>query len=340
MLNIRWMLAALVAVGSLLSAGAHEALAQSKYKLEISLETSPNHVRNISILEIAKELEKASNGKLEVKVYHSAAKFKDTDIPKALNQGAMDMGVPVTFHLGKYVSNFDAVDLPIFYGRTRHEIYKVTDGKVGDLLAQAVEKKLGVKIVGHWMDLGHQQTFTLNTPIKSSADIKGRKIRTPGGAGNIARYDVLGAAPLKVPWPDVPQALQRSTIDGLMTTFESARSAKLWDSGVKFAFENNQSFTQYVPLISQRTWKRYPPEIRDLISKVWAKDISKVRDLAEQRQKSAQGDAVKNGMTINVPTPEDTVATRKKLLAAQDQLVKQLKIDPALVRLIAKALDG
>ncbi|MEZ5856768.1 MAG: TRAP transporter substrate-binding protein DctP [Hyphomicrobiaceae bacterium] len=152
--------------------------ALAQHKLEISLETSPNHVRNISVLEIAKELEKQSGGKLEVKVYHSASKFKDTDIPKALNQGAIDMGIPVTFHLGKYVSDFDAVDLPIFYGRTRQEIYKVTDGEVGKQLAAALEKKLGVKVIGKWMDLGHQHTYTLKHPIKVAADLKGLKIRT------------------------------------------------------------------------------------------------------------------------------------------------------------------
>ena len=314
------------------------AWAEAKHKLEISLETSPNHVRNISVLEIAQELEKQSGGKLEVKIYHGAAKFKDTDIPKALNQGAIDMGIPVTFHLGKYVSDFDAVDLPIFYGRSRHEIYKVTDGEVGKKLAVILEKKLGVKVVGKWMDLGQQQTYTLKTPVKSAADLKGLKIRTPGGAGNLARYEVLGAAPIKIAWPDVPQGLQRGTMDGLMTTFESVRSAKLWDSGLKYAFENNQSFTQYVPLISLKSWNKYPKDIQDLITKVWAEKIDGVRDLAEKRQISAKEDAQKQGMIVAIPTKEDTSATRKKLMAAQEDLIKQLKIDPALVKEMATAM--
>ncbi|MBU2531905.1 MAG: TRAP transporter substrate-binding protein DctP, partial [Alphaproteobacteria bacterium] len=178
-----------------LGLSGQQALSQEKYKLEISLETSPNHVRNISVLEIAKELEKQSGGKLEVKVYHGAAKFKDTDVPKALNQGAIDMGIPVTFHLGKYVPVYDALDLPIFYGRTRQEIYKVTDGPVGKQMAEELEKKLGVHVVGKWMDLGHQQVYTLKTPVQTSADLKNLKIRTPGGAGNLARYRVLDANP-------------------------------------------------------------------------------------------------------------------------------------------------
>ncbi len=317
---------------------ASNAWAQAPYKLEISLETGPNHVRNISVVKIAEELEKRGAGKLEVKVYHGASKHKDTDLPKALNQGAIDMGIPVTFHLGKFVSDFDAVDLPIFYGRTREEIYKVTDGAVGKALAAKIEAKLGVKVVGRWMDLGHQQTYTLSKPLNSWKDLQGLKIRTPGGAGNIQRFHVLGANPIKIAWPDVPQALHRGTMDGLMTTFESVRSAKLWDSGLKHAYVDNQSFTQYVPMISAKSWAKYPPEIQGLIQTVWEQKIDSIRNLAEERQTSALADAKKQGLTVVVPPKADLAAARKLLLSKQDELIKELKIDPNLVTQISAVL--
>ncbi|MGE0765260.1 MAG: TRAP transporter substrate-binding protein DctP [Hyphomicrobiaceae bacterium] len=332
--SIRFAGAAVIAVFALTTS----ALAQAPYKLEISLETGPNHVRNIAVLQIAEELEKRAAGKLEVKVYHGAAKHKDTDVPKALNQGAIDMGIPVTFHLGKFVSDFDAVDLPIFYGRTREEIYKVTDGPVGKALAAKLEAKLGIKVVGRWMDLGHQQTYTISKPINSWEDLRGLKIRTPGGAGNIQRFHVLGANPIKIAWPDVSQALQRGTMDGLMTTFESVRSAKLWDSGLKHAYVDNQSFTQYVPLISAKSWAKYPPEIQNVITSVWEEQIDGIRNLAEERQKSATEDAKKQGMTVVIPPKADLERARKLLLSKQDALIQDLKIDPALVTQIVAAL--
>jgi len=310
------------------------------YKLEISLETSPNHLRNISILRMAEELQNRSGGKLEVKVYHGAAKYKDTDVPKALNQGALDMGIPVTYHLGKYVPGFDAVDLPLFYGRTREEIYKFCDGEAGQELAAALEKKLGVKVIGKWLDLGHAQTFTVGKQLDTWADMKNLKIRTPGGAANVARYEILGANPLKIAWPDVPQALQRGTVDGVMTTFESVRSAKLWDSGIKFAYRNNQAFTQYVPMISLKSWNKYPKEIQDLIVTVWAENIDGFREFGNDRQLEAVEEAKKNGVHIVEPTQQDLADARNRLLAKQDDLVKQLNIDPALVKRVATAFGS
>jgi TRAP-type C4-dicarboxylate transport system substrate-binding protein len=318
--------------------GCTVATSQAQYKLEISLETGPNHIRNIGVTEWAEELEKKSGGKLEVKVFHGAAKFKDTDVPKALNQGALDMGFPGTWQLGKFIPDFDAADLPIFFGMSQEDNYKVWDGAAGKALADKFEKKLGVKVIGKWLDLGFQNTFSTVKPIKAHTDMQGMKIRIPGGAANIARYDILGGAGVKIAWPDVPQAMQRGTVDGLATTFESVRSAKLWDSGVKNAYVSQHSFSQYLPTVSGKSWAKYPKDIQDLITTTWAAKVDSLRSRAKERQESAKGDAKKNGIVVIEPSIDDLAGARKKLMAKQDALIKELDIDPGFMTLIEASL--
>jgi TRAP-type transport system periplasmic protein len=326
-----YMLAAVTAV-----LGSSAAMAQ--HKLEISLETGPNHIRNIGVTEWAEELEKKSGGKLEVKVFHGAAKYKDTDVPKALNQGALDMGFPGTWQLGKFIPDFDAVDLPIFFGTTQEENYKVWDGPAGKALAEKFEKKLGVKVIGKWLDLGFQHTFSTAKAIKVHSDMEGMKIRIPGGSANIARYEAIGGAAAKIAWPDVPQALQRGTVDGLATTFESVRSAKLWDSGIKNAYMSQHSFSQYLPTVSAKSWAKYPPELQNLIVSTWAAKVDSLRERAKQRQESAKEDAKKNGIAVIEPTAADLAAARSKLMAKQDALVKELEIDSGFLKLVEASL--
>ncbi len=336
MLNIRISRLAAVSAIALLC-GSTAALAQT-HKLEISLETGPNHIRNIGITEWAEELSKKSGGKLEVKIFHGAAKFKDTDVPKALNQGALDMGLPGTWQLGKFIPDFDAVDLPILYGVSQEDAYKIFDGKPGKILAEKFEKKLDVKVIGRWLDLGFQHTHSVGKPINIHTDFVNMKLRIPGGAANIARYADLGANPVKIAWPDVPQALQRGTVDGLATTFESIRSAKLWDSGLKHSYLTNQSFSQYLPSVSAKSWAKYPKEIQDLITTTWEAKIDSLRDRARKRQAEAQEEAKKQGITVVQPTKEDAAEAKKKLLLKQDALIKELKIDPELVKMITQVL--
>jgi TRAP-type transport system periplasmic protein len=326
---------------ALLSAAAMVALAlpaSAQHKLEISLETGPNHIRNIGITEWAEELSKKSDGKLEVKIFHGAAKFKDTDVPKALNQGALDMGLPGTWQLGKFIEDFDAVDLPVFYGISQEDAYKVWDGAPGKFVAEKFEKKLGVKVIGRWLDLGFQHTHSVGKPINTYKDLVTMKLRIPGGAANIARYEALGANPVKIAWPDVPQALQRGTVDGLATTFESIRSAKLWDAGIKHSYITNQSFSQYLPAVSIKSWAKYPKEIQDLIMQSWEAKIDDLRARARERQAEAQKDAEKNGIKIVEPKAAEAAEARSKLMATQDALIKELKIDPELIKLINATL--
>lgn len=318
--------------------GSTIAVAQAQHKLEISLETGPNHIRNIGVTEWAEELEKKSGGKLEVKIFHGAAKYKDTDVPKALNQGALDMGFPGTWQLGKFIADFDAADLPIFFGLSQEDNYKIWDGPAGQALAQKFEKKLGVKVIGKWLDLGFQNTYSTAKPIKVHTDMQGMKVRIPGGAANIARYDILGGAGVKIAWPDVPQALQRGTVDALATTFKSIRSAKLWDSGIKNAYVSQHSFSQYLPTISGKSWAKYPKDIQDLITTTWAAKVDTLRERAGKRQESAKEDAKKNGIVVIEPSADDLAAARTKLMAKQAELIKELDIDPAFVTLIEASL--
>jgi len=304
----------------------------AEYKVEISLETGPNHVRNMSVVALAKKLEKATGGRLEVKVYHGASKYKGSNVPTALAQGALDMGMPGTWHLGKFIPEFNMPGLPLFYGRARAAQYKVWDGEVGKTLNAMLEKKMKVKVIGRWFDLGYGQMFFIKKKVKSHADLKGLKMRAPGGAANLARYDTFGAKAIKISWPDVPQALQRGTVDGLLTTHESIRSAKLWDSGLKYAYDDNQAFFQYLPVMSMRAWNKLPADIQKLIVDTWEANVDSVRKTAEKRQNSARVDGAKNGIARIDATTADLDSMRKKLLATQDALIKKLRMDPALVK--------
>lgn len=329
----------MMTAGALVSGAMLAAAAQAaEYTIEISLETGPNHVRNISVVELAKELEAASGGRLEVKVFHGASKYKGTNVPTALAQGALDMGMPGTWHLGKAVPSFNMPGLPMFYGRAHEAQYAVFDGEVGQTLNRMLEEKLNVKVIGRWFDLGFGQMFFTDKEVTSHADLKGLKMRAPGGAANLARFAGFEATAVKIAWPDVPQALQRNTVDGVLTTHESVRSAKLWDSGLRYAYDDYQSFFQYVPVMSRRAWDKLPPDLQQLIVDTWEKNVDKVRQLARERQQSAREEGAKNGIKRVDASAEDLAAMREKLMKGQAALVEELRIDAGLVEKAEAAL--
>lgn len=309
------------------------------YKIDISLETGPNHVRNRSMEKWATYLQEKSEGRLKVKVFHGASKYKGTNVVKALAQGALDMGAPVTVHIAKFIPEFNLPSLPLFYGASREQIYAVVDGDVGKALNDLVEKKMKVKVIGRYFDLGYGTMFFANNEIKDYPDMKGLKMRVPGGAANLKRYETFKANPIKISWPDVPQALQRGLVDGLLTTYESVRSAKLWDAGIKYTFDDFQFFFQYVPLMSKRTWDGLPKDLQDLVVSSWEEQIDALRKEAEARQASAKAEGEKHGFKTRTASPAQLKSMRQTLLAAQPGIVKELKMDAKLVQQATGVVD-
>jgi TRAP-type C4-dicarboxylate transport system substrate-binding protein len=162
-------------------------------------------------------------------------------------------------------------------------------------------------------------------------DLKGLKIRTSGGAGQMLRVKFFDAVPNFTAWPDVPLALSQGTFDALFTTNESVKSAKLWDSGVKYTLQDYQFFAQYIPMISQAFWKKLGPELQKLVTSTWADHIDGWRKEMGESQAESLEIMKKNGVSVVAPDAATLDATRKRLMATEDAVVKELRLDAALV---------
>ncbi len=309
-------------------------------KMRISLDTNASHVRNISSEAFAALLSKSVGNKLAVEVYPSAQLFRDRDIPKALRQNAVEMGIPGTWLLDGVEPNTAIQTLPMFYGVDENTVHKIMDGKLGQFLNKRMEEKLHVKILGKWMDLGFQHFYSVSKPINNYNDLKGMKIRFPGGSANAARIKDLGASPTMIPWPDLPLALSQGVVEGVTTTHQSAVTAKLWDSGLKYSFEDFQFFGQYVPMVNLNFWNKQPKDVQDAILAAWSGTVDHERKIAHQAQIDARDTLLKHGIKIATASPKDIVATRKLLMKTQAELVKDMKIDPDAVELGLKELKA
>lgn len=307
------------------------ALAQEK--MRVSLDTNATHVRNKGTEAFAAELKKQLGGKIAVEIYPSAQLFRDRDIPKALRQNAIEMGIPGTWQLDGIEPNTAIQTLPMFYGVDADTVHKIMDGKLGQFVNKRMEERLKVKILGKWMDLGFQHFYSVSKPIAKYDDLKGLKIRFPGGSANAARIKVLGGAPTLIPWPDLPLALSQGVVDAVSTTHESAFTAKLWDSGLKYSFEDFQYFGQYVPMVSLDFWNKQPKDVQNAITAAWDATVSEQRKNAAVAQIAAREVLIKNNIKMAGPSKAEIVAARKRLMAVQNDLVKEMKIDADAVQL-------
>lgn len=309
--------------------------AAETFKLRCSLDTAPAHMRNVSFTDYLAKLEKASNGRIKTELFSAGALFKDSNVAKALVQGQVEMAAPGTWVLTGFVPDCDFASLPMMYGLDLEVVHKVVDGKTGAMINAELLKRLHLKVLGPWLDLGAQHWYSATKPIKSFADLKGMKIRNAGGAALAWRTRFFDAIPNTTAWPDVPLALSQGTFDGLITTNESCFSAKLWEAGVKSSFQDHQNINEYVPMVSERFYTSLPADLQKVLIDTWAQNIPQYRANMAKAQDHALGELKAHNVEITMASADEIAAVRKKMVAEQPKLVKELRMNPDLTKTMA-----
>jgi len=337
---LRLVCAALLALAPLSLAPPAVHAADAPFTLRLSLDTSATHVRTVAMADYLKQLEAASNGRIKGELFHSGQLYRDRDVAKALRQGNIEMAVPGAWVLSGFVPDTDFFLLPVMAGQPPEIVHKLTDGKVGQAIDQELEKKLEVRVVGPWFDLGYNNDFSTKKPINDFDDLAGLKLRNSGGAGQALRAKFFGAIPNTTAWPDVPLALSQGTFDALSSTNESVASAKLWDSGVKYCFEDHSFFGMYIPLLSDSFYKKLPPDLQKLVIDTWNKNIGKWREESAAAQKKGREEDEAHGIKFTDPTPQRMAEIRQKLMTTEDEVAKELKITQPVLQALKEQLGA
>jgi TRAP-type transport system periplasmic protein len=327
-----------VLVGSALAAPFIRTARADPIRMRVSVDTSPSHGRTLSIADFLKKLEAASQGQIAPKLFDSGQLFPDRDVIKALVLGQVEMAAPGTWLVSAYVPEADLGQLPVFYGQPIETTHRAIDGIPGDIVNEQVSKKLRVKIPGRWIDLGFTNWYSTHKPLNTLADLKGLKIRNSGGFAQPWRAQFFGAVPNMTAWPDVPLALSQGTFDALQSTNESCASAKLWDAGLRYGLIDHQTMGDYIPMISNAFWDPLSPEMKTLVTDLWAANIGAYRTNLAAAQDKAEKELKARGVKlVNVP-PEDLEAERKLMMADQEKVAREMKISPDILARITEVV--
>jgi C4-dicarboxylate-binding protein DctP len=213
-------------------------------------------------------------------------------------------------------------------------VHKAVGGAAGKFVNEEIHNKLHVDVLGAWFDLGYNEWFSTRKPLESAASLKDMKLRSPGGVLNSFRIRYFGGIPNVTAWPDVPLAMSQGTFDGLISSNESANSAKLYDSGLRHSLQDRQGMGLYVPMANPDFWQKIGPKLQQTIMQIWADNIPTWRTNTAQSQKNGRAALEKQGVTfVDVPQAElDRI--QADMLKVQDKAVADAHISPKLVELV------
>ena len=195
------------------------------------------------------------------------------------------------------------------------------------LQKNAVKEFPGTKILATWVhDEGY--VHTRDKQVKTLDDFKGLKLRAPTRQTNKLLAS-LGAAPVGMPLPAIPDALSKGTIDGYVLPWEVIPSLKLHEM-VKFHTETDPTFPAlysavFVFGMNQAKYDSLPPDLKAVIDKnsgaALARQIGKTWD---DSKPAARKFAVDRGNTFYQLSPSETQAWQTASAKLYDEWVADM----------------
>ena len=223
----------------------------------------PGSLFAITTDEYAKRVNAALKGKVEVKVFHSSQLGSDEQMMVGIKVGAPEMVAPSTV-MSTVDAKFGVFEMPYLIVSRAH-MKKVTESKqVQDQLFGGLPTK-GIRVLGVWENGFRHITNNLRAIVKPD-DLKGIKLRVPGGVWRVKMFKAYGANPSPMPLAEVYSALQSGVMDGQENPFPQIASAKFQEVQ-KFLSLSGHVYTPAYLVVSEDFWKKLPNDIQTTLSK-------------------------------------------------------------------------
>src|SRR3981189_3773655 len=114
------------------------------------------------------------------------------------------------------------------------------------------------------MSLTGPVAFDMRAPMRSLADLKGKKIRVLASPFQMEQLTRLGGTGVPLSLGDVLPALQQGTLDGAMSALPVFTALQYYDSA-KFINETSHAFVFTAVVFSKRWFDGLPPDLQGIV---------------------------------------------------------------------------
>lgn len=216
----------LVASSGAFAAGGTEttaaaAPAATVYTMKFGHSMPTDSTRHQALLEFQAYVHDKTAGRIKVEIYPAGQLGNESEMIESLKLGNIE---------GYLGGVFDALTpklnlylMPFFFGK-QADMLRVAKSPIGAEIAKDAEKyNIKMLAVG---DAGSRHFSNNVRPIRTPADMKGLKMRTPPVESIIKSMEAMGANPVSIPYGETYMALKTGVADGQENPFMNIATMK------------------------------------------------------------------------------------------------------------------
>lgn len=251
-------------------------------------------------IEWAKDLEERSNGDLKAKVFTGSVLLPPAAHLTGIRDGVADVG----YHAGTYTPADLPLDNVLAQVAISYSDHYVATLAFTDLNMNAPDllkewDSHNIVFGGGYATIPYRLFCT--TPVKSLADIKGKKMRMTGSVHSDWAKSV-GAVPVNVPSSEMYSGLEKGQLDCASNTIEQLKTSSLWDVSKHTSMvELGIYFAGYHYGLNKDFWKSLTPEQRRTLFDSFSLSIARTMIGYSAAGETVGAEAEAKGVTLHQP---------------------------------------
>ena len=262
----------------------------------------------------------------KVVVYGSSQLGSDTELLKKLKLGTVDLALPSTV-MTSVAAEFGVFEMPYLVQNRAHAA-RIAKDIIKPVLGPIVEKQ-GFKILAVWEN-GYRHITNSKRPIVKPDDLKGLKLRVPGGVWRVKMFQAYGASPSPMEFKEVFVALQTGVMDAQENPLAQIFSSRFYEVQKYLSLTGHVYTPAYVT--AGASWQRLPADVRKTVEEALTESEPAILQLAERVDNEFAGKMKQSGMTVNEADKAAFIAASKAIYEGFSKEVPggQALIDKAL----------
>ena len=204
----------------------------------------------------AEEIEKRTNGLVTVQTFPGSTLLGARDMYDGVLRGVADIGLgSPSYDPGRFPLT-SGVALPVNFPNATVASLTLLDLMMEFKPAEYDKFKI---ITMFTTEPGHIQS---RDPVENLENLKGMKLRAAGTGVPVLK--ALGAAPVGMPMPQVPESVQTGVIDGTMTSREVLKDFKLAEL-LHHVTEYPTVVVTFAAVMDKKKWDALPENVQKVI---------------------------------------------------------------------------
>ena len=284
------------------------------------------HPNTAAMDEFAKLVGEATDGEVELQVFHGGVLGNQPDALEQVRLGAIEVGNFNLGPIGPMVKEANLVSLPFIFKSVPH-MFRVLEGEAGGIMADAMAEAGLMPLA--WVDAGARSFYT-QKPINTPADVEGLKIRVMSNDLYTSMISAMGGNPSPMAFSEVQQALKTGVVDGAENNFPSFKNVGHYEVTTHYSLSEHLIIPECI-CVNTDKFNALSPELQEAVKGAAEQAALFQRELWSVQSEQARKDVEAAGIKVNEiadkgPFQDAMVAVYEDYLAANPDMAELVKM--------------